>query len=441
MLSRRTFLSLSTAAGRMLQSAAAGGLPCASAAASPRKFSLTPRDEDLLDDLSRRAFRFFWEQADAHTGLALDRTRNSGEQTPGRSREVASLAATGFALTALCIGHRREWRPPNEIEGRVRNTLRYLADVQEHERGWFYHFVDTHTGERVWKSELSTIDTALLLAGVLTAQQYFAADGEIVRMAQEIYERVDFSWMLDPESNLLRMGWRPETGFLRAVWRDYRENLILNLLAIASPTFPVPVSTWYAFVRDPVVFEDFRFVGAGPLFTHQFSHAWIDLEGLRDGSPWQCDYFSNSIVATEAHRQFCLSLRSQFPGFSENVWGVTPSDSEIGYLGWGGFSQRDFDGTVVPCAAAGSLMFTPDLCLPALRTMYDRFGAYAYGRYGFSDAFQPLSRWVNPDVVGIDQGITLLSAENLRSRSVWNWFGRQPNIRRAMGRIFVPARA
>ena len=415
---------------------------CATAAATSaplRAFPVSGSDEEFLDDLSRRAFRYFWEQADAGTGLALDRTRNSGDRTPGRSREVASLASTGFALTALSIGYRREWRASAEIQERVRGTLRYLAYSQEHVRGWFYHFVDTHTGERVWKSELSTIDTALLLAGVLTAQQCFSHDAEIVRIAQEIYERVDFPWMLDPATNCLRMGWKPESGFLRALWREYRENMILSALAIASPTHPVPVSTWYAFARDPVIFEQYRFVGAGPIFTHQYSHAWLDLDGLRDGLPFQCDYFRNSAVATMAHRDYCLSLRSMFPGYSENIWGVSPSDSDIGYLGWGGFSRRDLDGTVVPCAAAGSLMFTPKLSLAALRTMHDRFGSYVYGRYGFSDSFHPLTRWVDPDVVGIDQGITLLSAENLRTRSVWKWFRGQPNIRRAMVRIFEPA--
>jgi hypothetical protein len=423
MLSRRTLLRAA---------AAVAGAPL-------RASSLSVSDQEFLDDLSRRAFRYFWEQADVRTGLALDRTRNSGDRSPGRSREVASLASTGFALTALSIGCRREWRPSAEVLERVRATLRYLAYEQEHVRGWFYHFVDTHTGDRVWKSELSTIDTALLLAGVLTAQQCFADDAEIVRIAQEIYERVDFPWMLDPATNCLRMGWKPESGFLRALWRDYRENMILSVLAIASPTHPIPAGTWYAFLRDPVIFEQYRFVGAGPIFTHQYSHAWLDLEGLRDGPPCHCDYFRNSAIATMAHRDYCLSLRSMFPGYSENVWGVSPSDSDIGYLGWGGFSRRDLDGTVVPSAPAGSLMFTPELSLAALKTMHDRFGPYVYGRYGFSDSFHPLTRWVDPDVVGIDQGITLLSAENLRARSVWNWFSRQPNVRRAMGRIFEPA--
>jgi hypothetical protein len=403
------------------------------AAAAP---SLSAADEGLLDDLSRRAFLYFWEQAAPHTGLILDRTRNTGERAAGHSEEVASLAATGFGLAALSIGFARRFRVPDEIRERVRSTLRYLSTVQPHERGWYYHFVERHSGERAWKSELSTIDTALLLAGALTAQQCFAGDGEIVRMAQEIFARVDFAWMLDPATGCLRMGWRPESGFLRAVWGDYRENLILYLLAIASPLHPIPESSWHAFTRDQVVFEDYRFVGAGPLFTHQFSHAWLDLRRLRDGPPFHLDYFQNSVIATRAHRAFCLSLRSQFPGYSENLWGVTPSDSDIGYLGWGGFSRHDLDGTVVPCAAAGSLMFTPDLSLAAVGAMRDCFERLIYGRYGFSDAFHPVTLWVNPDVVGIDLGITLLSAENLRAGTVWNWFRAQPDVRRAMRRIF-----
>src|SRR4051794_6793072 len=288
---------------------------------------LPATDEAFLEDLSHRAFLFFWEQAAAKTGLTLDRTRNAAQRVTGVSEEVASLASTGFALTALCIGHSRGWREPDEIRERVRLTLRHLAYDQSHERGWFYHFVERHTGERAWKSELSTIDTALLLAGVLTAQQYFASDGEIVRMAQEIYDRVDFAWMLDPETLCLRMGWRPESGFLRAIWGEYRENAILYVLGIASPLHPIPIRSWYAFTRDPVVFQGYHFVGAGPLFTHQFSHAWLDFRGLRDGPPFELDYFANSVTATLAHREFCLSLRSMFPGYSENLWGVTPSDS------------------------------------------------------------------------------------------------------------------
>jgi hypothetical protein len=349
------------------------------------------------------------------------------------------MATTGFALSALCIAHERQWRPPDEIVERVRTTLRHLSDSQPHERGWFYHFVDMHSGDRVWKCELSTIDTALLLAGVLTAQQCFESDAEIVRMAQHIYRRVDFKWMLDERTGFLRMGWRPETGFLRAAWINYRENAILQVLGIGAPTYSLPLSSWYAFARDPVAFESYNYVGAGPLFTHQYSQAWLDMRGLRDGPPYELNYFRNSVIATMAHRAFCLSLRSLYPSYSEELWGITPSDSQIGYVGWGNaFSRRDIDGTVVPCAAAGSLMFTPSLSLAALRAMRNNFGRHVYGRYGFADAFHPISLWVDAEVVGIDQGITLLSAENLRTGRVWGWFKRQPNVRWAMDRIFEP---
>jgi hypothetical protein len=420
-LSRRGFVSLVAA------------LP---ALARPA-FSLSAPDEDFLEDLSRRCFRFFWEQADPHSGLVLDRVRTDGSQTPGRSSDVASIATTGFALTALSIGAARRWADPNEIRERVRSTLRFLAYHQQHQRGWYYHFVSRKSGDRAWRCELSTIDTALLLAGILTAQQCFEEDGEIYELAQALYARVDFAWMLDESTGLMRMGWLPETGFLRAEWTDYRENAILNILAIGSPSHPVPARSWFAFERDVVKFGPYRYVGAGPLFTHQYSQAWLGVKGLRDSPPYGIDYFYNSVVATYAHRAFCLSLRSFYPAYSEKLWGVTPSDSEIGYLGWGNaFSRRDFDGTVVPCAAGGSLMFAPEICLPALRTMHDQFGEYIYGRYGFSDAFQPLSLWVNSDVVGLNVGITLLSAENLRTGRVWNWFGRASGMQRAVNQIF-----
>ncbi len=420
-ISRRSFL-------------AAAALP---ALAAPR---LSPSNEAFLEDLSHRAFLYFWEQADPRTGLVLDRVRADAVHSKRQSLNVASTANTGFGLTALCIAHQRNWQDATSIHDRVLATLRHLAYRQPHVRGWFYHFVDRNTGDRVWKSELSTIDTALLLGGVLTAGQYFAADPEIPELARAIYDRVQFSWLFDPATGLLRMGWYPEKGFLRASWVDYREATILQLLAIGSATFPIPVSAWYSFERDPAQFDQYRWIGRGPLFTHQYSHAWIDYRNRVDGPPFQLNYFDNSIVATRAHRAFCLSLRGQFPSFAPNVWGLSPSDSEIGYIIWGDSgTRRDIDGTIVPSTAAGSLMFTPELCLPALQSMRDQFGDLIYGRYGFVDSFNPQTSWANPDYIGIDQGITLLSAENLRSGNVWKWFGRNPRVRWAMNQIFSPS--
>jgi len=307
-----------------------------SAAAAP----FSKSDDEFLEDLSRRAFLFFWEQADRGTGLVLDRVRADARTVKHESQDVASLANTGFGLTALCIAAERRWQDPNAVRGRVLAILRHLAYRQEHVHGWFYHFVNRKSGDRVWKSELSTIDTALLLGGVVTAGEAFASDPEIPRLAAAIYERVDFPWMLDQATGLLHMGWYPEKGFIRAEWVDYREQSILVLLAIGSATYPIPVSCWYRFERDRAEFDRYRWVGRGPIFTHQYSHAWIDFRGLRDGAPYQLNYFDNSIVATYAHRAFCLSLRGQFPGFSPDVWGLSPSDSEIGYIVWGDVGCR-----------------------------------------------------------------------------------------------------
>jgi len=427
-ISRRGFLKAAAAAGSVPLTA--GG------------FTLTDADDLFLDDLSRRAFLYFWEQADPHTGLVLDRAAVDGHQRTSHSLDVASTAATGFALAACCIGSRRNWIDANAARERVRATLRHLAFEQGHHFGWYYHFVNRKTGERVWNCELSTIDTALLLAGALTAQQCFAGDNEIFRLAQQIYERVNFAWMLDERSGFLRMAWKPESGFSLAAWVDYRENILLHILALGSPTSAISADTWFRFARDPIVFGNYGWVGRGPIFTHQFPQAYLDLSHLRDGPPYGINYFDNSVVATYAHRAYCLSLRSLYPGFSEHLWGVTPSDSDIGYVIWGGWDIRhpghDLDGAVVPCAAGGSLMFAPEICLPALRTMWEDFGESAYGRYGFADAFHPVSGWVDPEVLGIDQGITLLSAENLRSRRVRNWFMQSPPIQRAIGKVFEP---
>src|SRR4029077_710590 len=419
--SRRDFLSLAAA------------LP----AFSSLRTQVSSSDEAFLENLSSRAFLFFLEHSDPDTGLVLDRVRTNGNKISGRNLEAASVALTGFGLTAMCIASDRRWMDPNQLREQVRATLRHFAYDQEHVQGWDYHFVNRRSGERVWNSELSTIDTALLLAGVLTAQQYYRDDDEIFRLASAIYERVDFRWMLDKQTGLLHMGWRPETGFLHAEWTAYDEQAILYVLGIGSPAFAIPASSWYRFDRPVIENFGYTVVGRGPLFTHQYSQAWLDLAGLRDGAPFGIDYFHIPVAATYAHRAYCLSLRSIYPNYSENLWGITASDSDIGYLIWGDpLSRRDVDGTVVPCAAGGSLMFAPGICLPALRYMHEQFGRYVYGRYGFADAFHPQTLWVDPDVVGIDVGITLLSAENLRSRRVWRWFNRSPYIKRATQQLF-----
>lgn len=396
------------------------------------------QDEVFIEDLQRRSFQYFWDQADPHTGLVPDRARMDRAPLDESHQNVASIAATGFSLTALAIAAERDWITSLQARERTRNTLRFFADKAFQQHGWFYHWLDAKTGERRWNSEVSSIDTALLLAGVLTARQYFHDDREIVALANKIYNRVDFKWMLNGDPHLLSHGWKPEKGFLKPRWDTYSEDTILYLLAIGSTTHPIPPASWYAFWRDRYRYEGhsyFTTIGV-PIFMHQYSHAWIDYRNRREVKGDRIDYFENSISATLAHRAFCINLAGEFREFGPNVWGITASDSAKGYLAWGG-PPRDpaIDGTLVPSAAGGSLMLTPDLSVAALRTMREKYGERIYGVYGFVDAFNPHTGWIDTDVIGINVGIILLSAENMRTGNVWEWFMRNREIPRAMTKI------
>jgi len=412
--------------------------------AAPAPFIHSTDDDRFLDDLSHRAFLYFWEQTDPATGIIRDRARTDGSPPDAEHRDIGSIASTGFGLTSLCIAAEREWQPRAALVDRARTTLRTFSDgVQpargehaESVHGWFYHWLNIHTRAREWKSELSSIDTALLLAGVLSVRQCFKDDAEIVRRADAIYDRVDFHWMLNGHPALLAHGWHPETGFIKNRWDEFSEAMILYILGLGSPSAPLPPESWRAWKRPLFTYDGYTYVhSVPPLFIHQYSHAWIDFRQWRDPVPPQTDWFENSVIATHAQKKFLLSLSSEFSGYTENIWGLTASDSQHGYVAWGG-PPRDphIDGTVVPCAPAGSLMFVPEITLPALREMQRRFGDRIYGRYGFADAFHPTSGWVNPDVIGIDVGITLLSAENLRTGHVWRWFMANDPIIRGLQR-------
>lgn len=400
--------------------------------------ALAQQRDSFLDDLQQRSFRYFWEQADPQTGLVPDRARMDGSQLPPSHHNVASIAATGFGLTGICIAATRDWITRAEAVERTRNTLRFFDSRAFRQRGWFYHWLDAKTGERRWNSEVSSIDTALLLAGVLTVRQCFREDAEIVRLATNIYRRVDFRWMMNGDPLLLSHGWKPESGFLRPRWDTYSENAILYLLAIGSPTFSTTPRSWAALWRDRYRYEGHAYyttIGV-PLFMHQYSHAWVDFRNRREATGDRIDYFQNSVAATLAHRAFCINLRHDFPHFGPDVWGITASDSAKGYLAWGGPPRDpDTDGTLVPSASGGSLMFTPELATRALQTMYEKYGAKIYGKYGFVDAFNPKTGWTDADVIGINVGIILLSAENMRTGDVWRWFMQNPEVPLAMQRV------
>lgn len=382
-------------------------------------------DEQLLDEVQRAAFNFFWNEASPNTGQVKDRALANGHD----SRTMSSIAATGFGLTSLCIGDRRGYRKSPEIIERVRGTLRFLANDLHNEHGFFFHFIHMETGQRWEKCELSSIDTSLLLCGVLTARQYFS-DPEIQALAKKIYERVDWPWMLNGGPTF-SMGWTPESGFLNARWEHFCELMMIYLLAIGSPTRPVPPASWNAWTRPKIQYQGIEYIsGNDPIFTHQYSHAWFDFRNKRDS---YADYFENSVRATRAHKLFCLSLRDRFPDYSENLWGISASDYVQGYTAWGGPPpQGPIDGSIVPCATGGSLPFLFDDCIRVLRNLRGRYREKVWTKYGSVDAFNPLTGWYDADVLGIDLGITMLMAENHRTGFVWEQFMKNPEAKRGM---------
>ncbi len=403
----------------------------------PSTYILSDADEGFLDDMERRACLYFVEQAGATTGQVLDRAANNNATGKLDPRPMASIAATGFGLTALCIADHRNYFPRAQLLDQVRRTLRFHAHTLPNVHGFFYHFNDVHTGARFRDVELSSIDTSLLLCGILTARARFRDDPEIHDLATLIYNRVDWPWMLngpDSGSTTFSMGWTPEHGFIQSRWAKYCELMMIYLLAIGSPTHPVDPSSWYAWSRPVIHYDGLTYIsGNDPIFTQQYSQAWFDFRHLRDR---YANYFTNSITATRAHEAFCLSLGKPY---SPDYWGISASDSAHGYTAWGGPAADGhgfggIDGSVVPNATAGSLPFLPEPCLRVQRALKANYGDKAWSRYGFCDAFHPQAHWYDPDVLGIDLGISVLMAENLRSGFVWNTFSRNPEVPLALQR-------
>jgi hypothetical protein len=388
-------------------------------------------DEAFLDEIQQRVVIYFWQEADPQTGLVKDRAGNFEPD----NYTVSSTAAVGFGLVALAIGESRGWLSHKQAYQRTLTTLRFLRDELPHEHGFYYHFVDYQTGQRVWNSEVSSIDTAWLLAGVLFAAEFYGGT-EVEALANDIYQRVDFEWMLidggqRPDELLLNHGWTPESGFLPYRWDTYSELMLLYLLAIGSPTHPIPAESWAAWARPQGTYAGYTTFAQGPLFTHQFSQAWIDFEGRRDGLGY--DYFQSSINATLANRQFCLDNEELYQTYDEYSWGLSASDAPDGYQAYGappGYPVHD--GTIAPAAVAGSIVFTPDLSLTTLKTMREQYGDRIWGRYGFSDAFNVDRDWWDQDVIAIDAGITLLMIENYRSGFVWQTFEQNKSIQQAL---------
>ena len=384
-------------------------------------------DEAFLDFVQRATFDYFWQEANPANGLVKDRSRPNA---------VASIAAVGFGLSALTVGIDRGWITREEGRDRVHTTLTFFWNAPQSQatdatgyKGFFYHFLDMNTGRRAWTSELSTIDTALLMGGVLHMREYFTADDpveESIRtLADAIYERVEWDWA-QARPPAISHGWRPESGFIAFDWIGYNEAMLLYLLALGSPTHPVEPAAWTAWTSgyDWETHYDFSFVRFPPLFGHQYSHVWIDFRGIQDAymRAKGIDYFENSRRATLAQRAYHIANPNGWPNYGRDEWGLTASDIPGGYRARGAPPAQNDDGTLAPTAPGGSIVFTPEESIAALRHMYSTYPDQLWGPYGFRDAYNIAENWFASDYLGIDQGPILLMIENYRTEAVWERF-------------------
>jgi hypothetical protein len=382
--------------------------------------------KQFLDKVEKDSFMYFWELYDDKLGLIPDSSR---EGSP------CSIAAVGFGLTAFCIGAERGWVGKNEVFLRIYKTLNTFLNKLEHKNGFFYHFVDMKTGKRVWECEVSTIDTALFLAGAIVASEYFKGT-KIEEMVKEIYDRIDWKWALN-NRDVLCMGWKPEIGFLPYYWDTYSEHIILYALAIGAEKNPIPEECWYKWKRKKCVYGEYKFVASptGSLFTYQFSHAYIDFRNIVDKYDGT-NYFENSKIATLVNKKFCEKRKHKYKTYAEGFWGLSACIGPYGYKGYGSTPGSFHDGTVAPSAVGGSIMFLPEVCIPTLKLMYDKFKDKIYCEYGFVNGFNLDCEWFSDECLGIDTGITLLSIENYRTGFVWKHFMNHPSIKKFVSICF-----
>ena len=431
---------------------------------------LVSRNDPFLDTVQTRTFRWFWDVTDPRTGLTPDRWP---------TRTFSSVAAIGFALSSYVGGAERGDVTRAAAAERTLSTLRFRYGLPQGPaptgvagyRGFFYHFLDFDRGHRFERVELSTIDTALLLAGALSCQQYFdradATESAIRAYADSLYRRVDWAWAR-ARPPVVSMGWHPETGFIEADWIGYNEAMLLYALAFGSPTFPIDTTAWSAWTSRYhwAPFYGYEHVNFAPLFGHQYSHVWIDFRGIRDAymRGRGIDYFENSRRATLSQRAYAIANPNGWRDYGPTIWGLTaadgPKDTTAVFGGrerrlWtyaaGGAAADEIrdDGTIVPTAAGGSVPFAPEVTIPALKEMRRRYGSDLFTEYGFLDSFNPSYQfggrvqhgrvvpgrgWFDGDYLGIDQGPILLMIENYRTGLLWDLMRRNPYIVRGLCR-------
>lgn len=422
----------------------------------PNHFTMSPEEQAFLDKLEHDTFAFFWETTPADTGLTPDRLSQTA---------ISSIAAVGFALTSYTVAAERGWVTRTQAAARTLATLRFLWRTRQGPetqgrsgyRGFYYHFLDNKTGLRALGAELSTVDTALLMAGVLSCQAYFtkaSPDEVTIRyLADQLYLRVDWPWATSlSHAPLLSMGWTPEHGPLEADWRGYNEAMILYILALGSPSHPIAEAAWPAWTQTYRwdVSDGFPRVAFDPLFGHQYSHIWIDFRRIQDAymRGKGIDYFVNSTRATYANQAYCVANPAKWAGYDAKVWGLTASDGPGGtapgpfrsYWARGAGPDNRDDGTIAVTAAGGSVPFAPELTIPTLAHFHSQFGEQLYGKYGFKDAFNlsfsagASKGWFSDDYVAIDQGPILLMIENFRSDHVWRLMRTNPYVRSGLTR-------
>ena len=382
-------------------------------------------DEKFLEKLEHDSILYFVRETNPANGLIKDSSR------PG---SPCSAAAVGFGLTAICIGEYRGWIDKSDAYYIVLKTLKTFRDTVREEHGFFYHFLDMRTGSRAWNSEVSSIDTALFLSGALFAGEYFKGT-EVEKVANELYERVDWPWMLNG-GKLLCMGWKPAEGFLRYYWDSYSEAMILYALAIGSPTHPIPPESWFAWKRPVDSYKGYNIVycPTGSIFTYQYSHAWIDFRKVFEKD---INYYYNSVSAIKANRQFCIDNSDRYKTYDGDSWGLSACLGPEGYKGYGakpGYALND--GTIPPYGMAASLIFDPLASLNGLKNIYAKYKDPLYGKYGFKDAFNIDKGWWAEEYLAIDVGITAIMIEDYMSGLVWDKFMKLPAIKRWIRAIY-----
>ena len=381
-------------------------------------------DELLIKEL-RRSYNFFIKEVnlDLNTnGYGLIRDKAMCAQ----HSDIASTASVGYGLAALIIGVKRGWISYNKAYERVNKTLDTFLKNVEGENGFYYHFVNINTAKREWDCEISIIDTAIFMCGAIVAGEFF--QGQVKEKAEKLYTRINWEWYRNKENNYFYMGYKPENGFW-GQWDMYAEQLMLYVLGVASPTFPINKEMYYDIKKEKSDYgeiKDIIYTYCGTLFTYQFSHAWIDFRNTRDkdGINW----FDNSIKATLANRKYCIENSKRFKTFGKDSWGLTACIGPKGYSGGYGakpcVANIDFenDGTITPCGAAGSVVFTPELSIKALENYYNNFPKL-WGKYGFIDAYNLESgEWYSNEIIGIDKGISMIMIENYLTQFIWKYF-------------------